>query len=192
MEGKRKPRLLEQVRTRMRYLHYSPKTEQSYIYWIRNYILFHDKQHPRDLGPEAVGEYLNYLAERERVAASTQNQALSAIIFLYKQILEIDPGQIPAFSYARRPKRLPVVLSREEIGAILDCLREPYKTMAGLMYGAGLRVSECYSLRILDVDFHRKEILVRSGKGGKDRITMLPDFVIPGLQCCHRADTPLP
>lgn len=182
MDSKRKPRLLDQVRTRIRYLHYSPKTEQSYVYWIRNYILFHGKQHPRELGPEAIGEYLNHLAAKERVAASTQNQALCALSFLYKQILNIDLGEIPEFSYARRPRRLPVVLSRNEIRAVMDALLEPYKTMVGLMYGAGLRISECYSLRILDIDFHRNEIPVQSGKGGKDRITMMPDFVIPGLQ----------
>lgn len=182
MDGKRRPRLMGQVHARMRYLHYSPKTEQSYRNWIRRYILFHNKRHPRELGAEAISEFLNHLATTEHVAASTQNQALSAIIFLYKQVLQTDVGEIPEFSYAKRPKRLPVVLTRDEISSILNCLREPYKTMVGLMYGAGLRISECYSLRILDVDFHRKEIIVRSGKGGKDRVTMLPDFAITGLR----------
>lgn len=182
MDGKQKPRLLDQVRSRLRYLHYSPRTEQSYVQWIRRYILFHGKQHPKHLGPDAITEYLNFLAMKERVAASTQNQALNAIFLLYKQVLQVDPGQFPEFSHAKKPKRLPTVLNRDEIQAILSHLHEPYKTMTGLMYGSGLRLSECYSLRILDIDFYRREILVRSGKGAKDRISMMPDSVVPGLQ----------
>ena len=134
------------------------------------------------MGSEEISSYLNYLANRENVSASTQNQALTAIVFLYKQILDIDVGQLPEFQYAKKPKRLPVVLSQEEVKAVFQHLNEPHKTMVGLMYGAGLRLSECLNLRILDVDFGRKEIIIRRGKGNKDRRTVLPDFVIPGLQ----------
>ena len=182
MDKNHPPKLLDQVRQRIRFLHYSRKTEQAYIQWIRRYILFHDKRHPKEMGAEEISSFLNYLANRENVSASTQNQALTAIIFLYKQILDIDVGQLPEFQYARKPKRLPVVLSQEEVKAVFQHLNEPHKTMVGLMYGAGLRLNECLNLRILDVDFGRKEITVRRGKGNKDRRTVLPDFTIPGLQ----------
>ena len=181
MDVKEPPKLLDQVRQKIRYLHYSIKTEQSYIQWIRRYILFHGKRHPKEMGGGEVSSFLNYLVNKENVSASTQNQALSAIIFLYKQILDIDVGEIPEFQYARKPKRLPVVLTQEEVKAVFEYLNEPHKTMVGLMYGAGLRLNECLSLRILDVDFGRSEIVVRRGKGNKDRRTLLPNFVVPGL-----------
>ncbi len=182
MEGMHKPRLLDQVRTRIRYLHYSYKTEQSYVQWIRRFILFHNKRHPKDMGAEEITAYLNYLANQRHVAASTQNQALNAVLFLYKEVLHQDPGEFQGFARAKKPKLLPVVLTRAEVQSILACLKEPYKTMVSLMYGAGLRLSECLMLRILDIDFSRREITIRAGKGAKDRITMLPEFVISGLQ----------
>lgn len=182
MDVKQSPKLLDQVRQKIRYLHYSIKTEQSYVQWIRRYILFHGKRHPKDMGGEEVSSFLNYLVNKENVSASTQNQALSAIIFLYKHILNVDVGEIPEFQYARKPKRLPVVLTQDEVKEIFNYLNEPHKTMVGLMYGAGLRLNECLKLRILDVDFSRSEIMIRRGKGNKDRRTLLPDFVVPGLK----------
>jgi len=177
-----KPRLLDQLRARIRYRHYSPSTEATYVQWVRRYILFHDKRHPAEMGGEEVATFLNYLVTKEHVSASTQNQALSAVVFLYKHVLEKDLGQFPELVNARRPKRLPVVLTREEAHAILRRLDEPYLTMALLMYGAGLRIQECLKLRILDVDFGRNELLVRKGKGQKDRVTVLPHSAISGLR----------
>jgi integron integrase len=182
MKGNQPPKLLDQVRNKIRFLHYSRKTEQSYVQWIRRYILFHGKRHPKEMRGEELSQFLNYLVNKENVAASTQNQALTAIIFLYKQVLDIDVGDIPQFQYARKPRRLPVVLTQEEVKDVFNHLNEPYKTMVGLMYGSGLRLNECLKLRVLDVDFGRSEIIVRRGKGNKDRRTMLPEFVIPGLK----------
>jgi len=181
MDGQQSPRLLDQVRIRLRYLHYSIKTEQSYLQWIRRFILFHNKRHPKNMGADEISAYLNYLATKRNVAASTQNQALNAIVFLYKQILHIEIGKLPELSPAKRPKRLPVVLTKQEVREILSGMQNPYRTMTGLLYGSGLRLAECLSLRILDIEFTRREIIVRQGKGKKDRITMLPEFVIPGL-----------
>jgi len=164
MDGNHKPRLLDQVRNRIRYLHYSPRTEQSYVQWIRRFVLFHDKKHPKILGAEEITAYLNFLATKCNVSASTQNQALNALLFLYKEVLRQDLKDFPLFTRAKKPKRLPVVLSKSEVRSIPACLKEPYATMAGLMYGAGLRLSECLSLRILDIDFSRREIIVRGGK----------------------------
>ncbi len=182
MNTKQPPKLLDQVRQKIHFLHYSRKTEQAYVHWIRRYILFHNKRHPKDMGGEEVSIFLNYLVNKENVSASTQNQALTAIIFLYKQILNIDVGEIPEFQYARKPRRLPVVLTQDEVKEVFKYLNEPHKTMVGLMYGAGLRLNECLKLRVLDVDFGRGEIIVRRGKGNKDRRTMLPEFVVPGLK----------
>jgi integron integrase len=182
MDSKKTPKLLDQVRQKIHFLHYSRKTEQAYVHWIRRFILFNNKRHPKDMGGEEVSTFLNYLVNKENVSASTQNQALTAIIFLYKQILNIDVGEIPEFQYAKKPKRLPVVLTQNEVKRVFEYLNEPHKTMVGLMYGSGLRLNECLELRMLDVDIERREIIVRRGKGNKDRRTMLPEFVIPGLK----------
>jgi len=182
MDSDKKPKLLDQVKQKIRFLHYSKHTERTYVHWVKRYILFHNKNHPKDMAGEEVASFLNYLANKENVAASTQNQALAAIIFLYKQILDIDVGEIPEFQYARKPKRLPVVLTQKEVKRVFEFLNEPHKTMVGLMYGSGLRLNECLELRMLDVDIERQEIIVRRGKGNKDRRTMLPEFVIPGLR----------
>lgn len=182
MDQKQPPKLLDQVRQKIRFLHYSSKTEHAYIQWIRRYILFHGKRHPKEMGEVELSSFLNYLVNKENVSASTQNQALTAIIFLYKQVLNIELGELPEFQYARKPKRLPVVLTQEEVKSVFVYLKEPHKTIVGLLYGSGLRLNECLSLRILDVDFGRSEITVRRGKGNKDRRTVLPDFVVPGLK----------
>lgn len=178
----RKPRLLDQLRARIRYLHYSKSTESSYVQWVRRFILFHDKRHPREMGAEEVASFLRHLVTRQHVSVSTQNQALNAIMFLYKHVLEKELEHLPEFAHARRPKRLPVVLTNQEAKRILANLDEPYLTMAMLMYGAGLRIMECLKLRILDVDFDRRELFVRQGKGHKDRVTVLPEAAIPGLR----------
>jgi len=179
----RKPRkLLDQLKDRIRYLHYSRQTEKAYVYWARRYILFHDKRHPRDMGAEEISIFLNYLANTDKVAASTQNQALNALVFLYKEVLSKELGEMIEFDYAKRPVRLPTVLTQEEVKSIIEHTQEPYTAMIGLMYGAGLRMNECLQLRVLDVDFSRREIRIRNAKGGKDRITMLPESVLPGLE----------
>lgn len=176
------PKLLDQVRQKVRFLHYSRKTEVAYVHWIKRFIFFNIKRHPKDMGEVEISSFLSYLANRENVAASTQNQALSAIVFLYKQVLRMDVDTLPEFQYAKRPKRLPVVLTQLETKRVFQHLNEPYSIMVGLMYGAGLRLNECLSLRVLDIDFERLEITVRHGKGNKDRRTLLPEFILPGLK----------
>lgn len=178
----RKPRLIDQVRTRLRYLHYSPRTEESYILWVKRYIFFHGKRHPQEMGAPEIIAFLNYLALKRHVSASTQNQALNAILFLYKQVLMLELEDLSQFTRAKRPKRLPVVLTEAEISLIMARLNEPHLTMVGLMYGSGLRIMECLRLRILDIDFARRELFVRSGKGGRDRVTILPEKLIPTLK----------
>jgi integron integrase len=182
LETQKKPKLLDQVRNRIRYLHYSPKTESSYIHWVKQYIYFHNKQHPKDLSEDDVVAFLNYLAVNKQVSASTQNQAMNAIVFLYKQVLNINLDDFKQLKYSKRPKKLPVVLTQDEVTRVMEYLNEPHWTMVSLMYGSGLRFSECLKLRIMDVDFSRKELFVRAGKGSKDRVTMLPEKTIPGLQ----------
>ena len=176
------PRLLDQVKTRIRYLHYSPRTEATYLMWIKRFILFHNKRHPKEMGAPEVVAFLNYLATNKCVSASTQNQALNAIVFLYKQVLLVELDNLQQLTHAKRPKRLPVVLTAQEVARVMEFLNEPHWTMVALMYGCGLRFMECLRLRVMDVDFARHEIIVRAGKGGKDRITMLPEKAVPGLK----------
>ena len=170
----RQPRLLDQVRGRLRLKHYSLRTEQAYIYWIGRYIRAWLPRHPRDLDGAAVEAFLTGLATRDRVAASTQNQALSALLFLYREVLGVELAWMENVVRAKRPQRLPVVLSRAQVGRLLERLAGREALMAGLLYGSGLRLMECVRLRIKDVDFGRNEIVVREGKGGKDRRTVLP------------------
>jgi integron integrase len=177
-----RPRLLDQLRNRIRYLHYSLQTERAYIHWVKRYIYFHNKRHPQEMSEADIVAFLNHLATREGVAASTQNQALNAVVFLYKQVLGHELDMLQGLQYAKRSKHLPVVLTADEVIKVINLLQEPYRTMAGLMYGAGLRLMECLRLRVLDIDFARKELFVRAGKGGKDRVTVLPESVISGLR----------
>lgn len=179
---KSKPRLLDQVRDAIRVRHYSRRTEESYINWIRKFILFHKKRHPLEMGGREINEFLTYLAVEQRVAASTQNQALCALVFLYKHVLNIELGNFGDFQWAKRPKRLPVVFSKEEAIAVLNRLSGVHWLMGMLLYGSGLRLSECLQLRILDLDFEYKQILVRNAKGEKDRVTMLPEKIIEPLK----------
>ena len=170
----RQPRLLDQVRGRLRLKHYSLRTEQAYLYWIGRYIRAWLPRHPRDLDGAAVEAFLTGLATRDRVAASTQNQALSALLFLYREVLGVELAWMENVVRAKRPQRLPVVLSRAQVGRLLERLAGREALMAGLLYGSGLRLMECVRLRLKDVDLERNELTVRNGKGGKDRMTVLP------------------
>jgi len=177
-----KPKLLDQVRAAIRTKHYSLKTEKAYVHWIRRFILHHHKRHPAEMGEKEIGEFLTHLAVKENVAASTQNQALCAIIFLYHHVLNKELGDFPELAWAKKPQRLPVVFTREEAKAVLQQLSGMNWLMAMLLYGAGLRLSECLQLRVKDIDFAYKQITVRDSKGGKDRVTMLPEKVIEPLK----------
>ena len=175
-------KLLERTRRILRRKHYAYRTEQRYLAWIRRFILFHSKRHPVHMGQAEIETFLTHLAIKEKVAASTQNQALNALLFLYRQVLN-SPIDFPLSSVrARRPKRMPTVLSKKEIQRLLPCVEGMYNVMAKLLYGSGLRVSECVRLRVKDVDFDQRHLAVRDGKGHKDRITLLPESVIPGLK----------
>ena len=174
-------KLLDQLSDALRVRHYSYRTEQAYVDWARRYNLFHQKRHPLEMGVPEIQAFLTYLAVERKVAASTQNQALSAILFLYREVLhkELDPI-LP--SSARRPERLPTVLTRQEALRVLEQLDGVHKLAAQLLYGSGLRLMECVRLRVKDLDFEYKTVTVRDGKGGKDRIAPLPESLIPALQ----------
>jgi integron integrase len=167
-------RLLDRVREALRARHYSIRTEEAYLRWIRQYVLFFDRRHPSELGPEAVSAFVSHLAVSRQVAASTQSQALSALLFLYREVLGLPIEWVDDVERAKAPKRLPVVFTREEVRAVLGRLRGDAWLMASLLYGSGLRLMECVRLRVKDVDFARMQITVREGKGAKDRVTVLP------------------
>jgi len=176
------PRLLDQVRAAIRVRHYSRRTEDTYVHWIRRFILFHAKRHPQEMGEREVTAFLTYLAVNKNVAASTQNQALAAILFLYQKVLEMKLDWLEDVVRARRPKRLPVVLSRDEVARLLNALQDIPQLIARLMYGTGMRLLEALRLRVKDVDFARRQVIVRAGKGDKDRYTVLPEALIEPLQ----------
>jgi integron integrase len=182
LPGSGKPKLLEQVRQLLRLRHYSLRTEEAYLAWIKRFILFHQKRHPIELSETDVSAFLNSLANNGRVAASTQNQALSALLFLYKEVLQRELGFIGGVVRIKRPPKLPVVLTPAEVRAVLAQLHGQYRLMANLLYGSGLRLLECLRLRIKDVDLEYLHIVVRESKGGKDRRTMLPVSVVPALR----------
>jgi integron integrase len=169
-----KPKLLEQVRTFMRARRYSLRTEQAYLDWIRRFILFHGKRHPAELGEREITDFLTDLAAQHHVAASTQNQALSALLFLYQQFFERKLGRLDSALRATRPPRVPVVLTRQEVRVLLAHVAPPYRLIADLIYGSGLRLLEALRLRVKDLDFGYGRVIVRDGKGMKDRITALP------------------
>lgn len=175
------PKLLDQLRASLRLRHYSLRTEQQYLQWVRRFILFHGKRHPKTMGATEVEAFLTHLAVEGEVAASTQNQALSALLFLYREVLQQDLPWMSQVVRAKRPARLPVVLTEREVLAILERMSDVHGLMARLLYGSGMRIMECVRLRVKDVDFERLEILVRDGKGAKDRVTMLPQAVAPAL-----------
>ena len=182
-----KPRkLLDQVRDVLRLKHYAISTEETYTDWIRRFILFHKTEqgsvrHPREMGAAEITTFLTHLAVEQNVAASTQNQALAALLFLYREVLHQDLGPIEPV-HAKKPQRLPVVLTREEVRQVFAQMSGLHQLMAKLLYGTGMRLMECVRLRVKDVDFARHEILIRDGKGGKDRVTMLPESPIAPLQ----------
>jgi integron integrase len=177
-----KPKLLDQMRNILRRRHYSYRTEQTYVDWVRRFILFHQKRHPRDLAEPEITAFLTSLAREGRVAASTQNQALSALLFLYKEVLKMELGWLDGAERAKQPARLPVVLTKNEVRKILSRMHGTSRLMAQLLYGSGLRLMECVRLRIKDVDFGYAHIVVRDGKGAKDRITVLPINLVPPLR----------
>jgi integron integrase len=168
------PRLLDRVRDAIRTRHYSYRTEEAYVGWIRHYILFHGKRHPAELGRADVSRFLTALAVEQRVSAATQNQALAALLFLYREVLGHEVGWLDDIVRAKRPHRLPIVLTRTEVERLLAHLRGTPRIMATLLYGSGLRLMESHRLRVKDLDFERHEIVVREGKGDKDRVTILP------------------
>ena len=172
-----KPKLLDQVRQAIRTRHYSHMTEKAYVGWIKRFIFFHNKRHPAEMGEAEIGRFLSSLATESHVSASTQNQALNALLFLYQEILHLKIGYIDGVIRAQRPKRLPVVLTKDEVRKILGGLNGTSWIMTMLLYGAGLRLMECCRLRVKDIDFSQNQIVVRAGKGNKDRHTMLPTAV---------------
>ena len=176
------PRLLDQVRELIRIRHYSIRTEQAYVQWIRRFILFHGKRHPRDMGGEELTAFLSHLASQRNVAASTQNQALNAILFLYRDVLRIKLPWLEDVQRAKKPQRLPVVLTRQEVRVVLAHLEATTWLMAALVYGAGLRLLECLRLRVKDIDFGYQHLLIRDAKGQKDCITLLPQNLTDPLR----------
>ncbi len=174
--------MLDRLRAALRARHYSLRTEEAYVHWARRYILFHNKRHPQEMGGKEINQFLTHLAVAGQVAASTQNQAMAAVLFLYEKVLEREVGQLGPIIRARRPRRLPVVLTRQEVRRVLEELEGTYRLLGMLLYGAGLRLDECLKLRVQELDFERGEILVRHGKGGDDRRTMLPEAAREGLK----------
>ena len=194
-ESPQPPRLLDLVRREIRTRHYSRRTELTYVHWIVRYIRFHGRRHPRELSEDHLSAFLSSLANERHVAAATQNQALSALLFLYKSVLHLDLPWLTGVTRARRPRRLPVVLTKEEIDAMLSHMSGTASLMARLMYGTGLRLNECLSLRVKDVDLARGQLIVRQGKGAKDRATMFPRSLVEAMtahlaeaQRIYRAD----
>ncbi|MFO1252931.1 MAG: integron integrase [Inhella sp.] len=183
----RAPRLLDQVRERIRSLHYSRRTEQAYLHWIRGFIRFHGIRHPAEMGGQEVEAYLSWLADARKVSASTHRQALSALVFLYAKVLQLQLPWLKDLGRPRQQRRLPVVLSPEEVAAVLAGLEAELGLFGRLLYGTGMRIHEAVSLRVKDVDFSHRALLVRQGKGGKDRLVMLPEVLVPELKAQLRA-----
>ncbi len=176
-----KSRLIDQLRSALRVRHYSIRTEQVYVQWVKRYIFFHHKRHPKDMSEQEITAFLSHLALDRRVAASTQNQALSAILFLYKHVLDHDLEWLNDIVRAKRPVRLPTVLSRDQIRPLLAELNGTNKLIGHLLYGSGMRLIECLRLRVKDIDFEYQQIMIREGKGGKDRVTLLPERLVSPL-----------
>jgi integron integrase len=176
------PKLLDQVVAKIRFKHYSRSTELTYTHWIKRYILFHGKRHPKDMGAPEIESFLSALATEQNVSANTQNLALSSILFLYKEVLTVELPWLDDIVRAKKPQRLPVVLSEAEIKRLLTCMDGIPGLVARLLYGTGMRLMEGLKLRVKDIDFDRREILIRDGKGAKDRVTMLPASLIVPLK----------
>ena len=182
MQPAAKPRLLDFLRAEIRKRHYSYRTEKQYVGWVVRFIRFHEGQHPKGLGGPEVEAFLSHLATAKNVAAATQAQALAALLFLYKHVLRVDLPWLGNVTRARRPKRLPVVLSRAEVRRLLDQLHGPYRVIASLLYGSGLRLLEALRLRVKDLDLATRSLVVRDGKGFKDRVTVVPDSLLAPLR----------
>jgi integron integrase len=189
------PKLLQRMRDALRLERYSLRTEEAYVDWARRYIIFHGKRHPKDLGGKEVAAFLSHLATQRKVSASTQNQAKAALLFLYRKVLDIELAWLDEVVQARTKKRLPVVLTSREVRDMLAELNGTMWLIASMLYGTGMRVLEGLRLRVKDVEFERREIVVRDGKGGKDRVTVLPENLIAPLQgqltrtkCVHDDD----
>ena len=179
----KRKKLLDQYRDVINLKHYSPRTGDTYILWTREYILFHNKRHPREMGIPEINQFLTHLASEKKVSASTQNQALSAILFLYRHALDIELDETSLAKFRpQRAKTMPTVLSKDEVKRVIDYLTSTNKLIAQVMYGGGLRVMEAMRLRVKDIDFDNHQIIVRDGKGENDRVTMLPDAVIQPMQ----------
>ena len=178
MEEHRPKKLLDQVRDAIHLKQYSYRTEQAYVGWIKRYLYFHDVRHPSEMGAPEVEAFLTHLAVKENVAASTQNQALSALLFLHREVLHQDLGPVDALR-AKRPKRLPTVLTKDETLRLIGCLSGTHQLMGKLIYGSGVRLMECLRLRVKDLEFDRQTLIVRDGKGAQDWVTVLPDSLIP-------------
>ena len=176
------PRLLDQVRERVRYLHYSLRTEQAYVHWVRAFVRFHRMRHPREMGQPEVEAFLSWLAAERRVAVSTHRQALSALLFLYQKVFGQHLPWMQSIGRPHRPPRLPVVLSLAEVARVLALLQGEQRLLAQLLYGTGMRIAEVLHLRVKDIDFENRTVLVRCGKGGKDRALMLPAALVPALR----------
>jgi integron integrase len=176
------PKLLTLVRRAARVHHYSPRTEEAYVAWVRRFVRYHGLRHPSELGAREVRDFLTALADRRKLSASSQTQALSALLFLYREVLGRDLGEVGAIVRAKQPSRLPVVLAHDEVRALLDRLKGSPRLVCALLYGSGLRLLEALELRVKDLDLSRGEILVRRAKGAKDRVTMLPSALRPALE----------
>ena len=177
-----KPRLMDEFRRVMRLHHYSLRTEQAYADWIKRFIWFHDKRHPAEMGEQEVSAFLSHLAVERKVSASTQNQALAAILFLYSRVLGLDLPWLGSVTRARQPARLPFVISRADVQRVLAAMRGTHQLVARLLYGSGMRVLEGLRLRVGDLEFDYQQIRVRSGKGDRDRMTILPASLLPALR----------
>jgi len=189
------PKLLDRLRETLRTRHYSRRTEQTYSHWIKRFVYFHKMRHPEEMAESEINAFLTHLAVKERVSSSTQNQALSALLFLYRHVLNREIGELRDVIRARKPKRLPVVLTKDEVKTVIGNLKGDKWIMANLLYGAGLRLMECLRLRVQDIDFASNQITVRDGKGNKDRVTMLPNVLkqplrehLKNVRKTHRQD----
>jgi integrase len=181
MSTQKPPTLIDAVREKIRIRHYSLRTEKTYVGWIRRYVTFCGRRHPRELGTIEITTFLTHLAVDRKVSAATQNQSLQSLIFLYREVLQIDLPDITQVVRASIPARLPVVLSREEVRSVFAHIEGRLRLMVGLLYGSGLRLAEGLAVRVKDLDLEQRSLIVRNGKGGKDRVTIIPDQMVPAL-----------
>ncbi len=176
-------KLMDQIRDKIRFKQYSIRTEHTYCEWIKRYIFFHNKRHPSEMGAPEIESFLTYLASKRKVSASTQNVALSALLFLYREVLQVELPRLEDFEHAKRPKKLPVVLTQQEVRLLLSVIdHQLHSLVLRLLYGTGMRLMECIRMRVKDIDFEQMEFVIRSGKGNKDRVTVLPESLLMDLK----------